>query len=142
MSTLTTPVDDPDLIALARDPGVVAIVGFSPSPARPVFGVAQALLAAGVTCYLVNPQYAGQQSLGQTILGSLAEVPQPIRIVDVFRRAEGVLPIAEEAIAVGAQALWLQLGIFPEAAIALARGAGLTVIVDRCLKVEHQRYAH
>lgn len=136
---MTTPFDDPQMIDLARHPGVVAVVGFSPNPARPSFGVAQALIASGVTIHLVNPVYAGQVSLGRTILPALQAVPEPIHIVDVFRRAEGVPPIVEDAIAVHADALWLQLGIFHEEAIARARAAGLTVIVDHCLKVEHLR---
>ncbi len=138
---MTTPIDNPQLIDLARHPGVVAVVGFSPDPMRPSHGVAQALIASGVTIYLVNPMYAGQSSLGKQILGSLAAVPEHIHIVDVFRRADLVPPIVEEALAVGADAIWLQLGIFHDAAVAKARAAGMSVVIDRCLKIEYQRYA-
>ena len=138
---MSTPRTDASMIDLAQHPGVVAVVGFSPKPDRASHGVAAYLIAHGVKTYLVNPVAAGQTALGQTILASLAEVPEPIHIVDVFRRPEEVMPVVEEAIAVKADALWFQLDIINEAAIARARAAGMQVVADLCLKVEHARLA-
>lgn len=139
MLTLTTPNDDPTMLDLARNPGVVALIGFSPRPDRSSHGVAKYLLSHDVNVYLVNPMYAGQQSLDKTILGSLAEVPEPIHIVDVFRRADSVMPIVDDAIAAKADAIWFQLDIINEDAFVRAREAGMNVIVDRCLAVEHRK---
>jgi predicted CoA-binding protein len=139
---MTTPLTDPILNDLATNPGVVAVVGFSPRPYRPSHGVAAYLISQGITTYLVNPAAAGQSALGQTILASLADVPEHIHIVDIFRRPEEVLPIVEDAIRVKADAVWFQLDIINPDAIARARDAGLRVVVDRCLKVEHARLAH
>jgi predicted CoA-binding protein len=136
---MTTPLFDPDLIDLATNPGVVAVAGFTPKPDRPVYGVAAYLIRAGVTVYLVNPTHAGQSALGLTILPALAAVPEPIHIVDIFRRSEMIAPIIDDAIAARADAIWLQLAISDPVAEAKARAAGLRVIVNRCLKVEHAR---
>lgn len=135
---MTTPASDPVLRDLARNPGVVALVGFSIKPNRPSYGVAAYLIQSGVKTYLVNPMYAGQTALGTTILRSLHDVPEPIHIVDIFRRSEDVPPIIADAIAVHADAIWLQLAISHPAAEAEARAAGLQVIEDRCLAVEHR----
>jgi len=85
----------------------------------------------------VNPKYG--EILGQKCYKSLREVPEKIDIVDVFRKTQDVMPIAEEAIAVGAKVLWQQLGVKNEAAAAKARAAGLAAVVDRCVKIEHGR---
>lgn len=139
---MTTAHADPHLNDLARHPGVVALIGISPKPDRPSYSVAQYLMSQGVNVYLVNPVVAGQTVLGRTVLARLADVPEPIHIVDVFRRAEFVPEVVAEAIAAHADALWLQLDIFNDAAVAQARAAGLTVVVNRCLAVEHRRVAH
>jgi predicted CoA-binding protein len=139
---MTTPLTDPILHDLATRPGVVALIGFSPRPSRPSHGVAAYLISQGIKTYLVNPTAAGQTALGQTILASLADVPEHIHIVDIFRRPEEVMPIVEDAISVKADAIWFQLDIINDAAIARARDAGLQVVVDLCLKVEHARLAH
>ncbi len=136
---MTTPLSDPILRDLAVNPGVVAVVGFSPKPDRASHGVAAYLIQHGVKTYLVNPVAAGQTALGQTILATLADVPEHIHIVDVFRRPEEVLPVVDDALAVKADAIWFQLDIINEAAIARAQEAGLQVVADRCLKVEHAR---
>jgi uncharacterized protein len=138
---MTTPLSDPILQDLAAHPGVVAVVGFSPKPNRASHGVAAYLIQQGVTVYLVNPLAAGETALGRTILASLAEAPEHIHIVDIFRRPEVVLPVVEDAIAVNADAVWFQLDIINQDAITAARAAGLRVVVDRCLKVEHARVA-
>jgi uncharacterized protein len=121
----------------------VAIVGFSADQYRPSHFVAIYLKAEGYHIMLINPRYAGQTILGQPVYASLTEAQEAgeqIEIVDVFRRPEDVPPIAEEAIKVGAKVLWLQLGIRNEEAARLAREAGLTVVQDRCMKIEHARF--
>jgi predicted CoA-binding protein len=115
----------------------IAVVGLSDKPERPSYGVAAYLQRAGYHITPVNPTV--EETLGLTAVDSLAEVPPPVEIVDVFRRSEDVPPVVEDAIAAGAKVVWLQLGIVNEAAAERARQAGLTVIQDRCLKVEHAR---
>ena len=139
---MTTPLGDALLVELATQPGVVAVVGFSPKPNRPSHGVAAYLIDHGIKTYLVNPAAAGQVALGQTILASLADVPEHIHIVDVFRNPAEVMPVVVDAIAAQADTIWFQLDIINEAAIARAQEAGLGVVVDRCLKVEHARLNH
>ncbi|UCD37901.1 MAG: CoA-binding protein [Fidelibacterota bacterium] len=115
----------------------IAVVGLSPNEIRPSHGVARYLLAQGYHIIPVNPGY--DEILGLKSYPSLSVVPEPIDIVDVFRRPEQVLPIAEEAVAIGAKALWLQLGIVNDAAVQLAEKAGLLVVQNRCIKIEHQQ---
>jgi predicted CoA-binding protein len=121
--------------ALLQDTRTIAIVGLSPNPQRPSNEVARYLRAAGYTIIPVNP--ACDEVLGEKCYASLREIPGPVDLVDVFRRAEDVMPIVEDAIAIGARALWLQLGVVaPEAALRAA-DAGLKVVMDRCTKIEH-----
>ncbi len=116
----------------------VAVVGLSPKPHRASFDVAQYMQAQGFRIIPVNPN-AGEV-LGEKAYATLTEAAQHVRIdlVDVFRQSEDVPPVAEEAVAVGARALWLQLGIVHDAALARARAAGLVAVQDRCLKVDHR----
>ena len=121
----------------------VAIVGISADQYRPSHFVAIYLQAEGYTIILVNPRYAGETILGRRVYASLTEAKEAgeqIDIVDVFRRAEDVPPVADEAIAIGAKVLWLQLGIRNDEAAARAETAGLTVVQDRCIKIEHARF--
>lgn len=121
----------------------VAVVGISADQYRPSHFVAIYLKAEGYHIVLVNPRYAGQTILGQPVYASLTEAQkagEQIEIVDVFRRPEAVPPVAEEAIEIGAKVLWLQLGIRNEEAARQARVAGLTVVQDRCIKIEHARF--
>jgi uncharacterized protein len=121
----------------------VAIVGISADPYRPSHFVAIYLQAEGYNIIPVNPRYAGQTLLGKRVYATLTEARaagEQIEIVDVFRRPEDVPPIADEAIAIGAKVLWLQLGIRNDAAALLAEEAGLTVVQDRCMKIEHARF--
>ncbi|MFC1619009.1 CoA-binding protein [Candidatus Neomarinimicrobiota bacterium] len=115
----------------------IAIVGLSPNETRPSYGVAKYLLGQGYTIIPVNPGH--MEILGQRSYPSLAEIPEPIDIVDVFRRPEHVVPIAQEAVAVGAKAFWLQLGIVNDDAIKIVEDAGLWAVQNRCLKIEHAR---
>lgn len=124
----------------------IAIVGLSIKPQRASFGVAQYLQAHGYRILAVNPAYAGQQILGELCHASLTEAaaaiaPQRIDIVDCFRKASEILPVAQEAIRLKAGCLWLQLDIVHQEAAALAQAAGLAVVMDRCTKIEHAMLA-
>lgn len=130
---------DEERSQLLRDAKTIAVVGASPKPDRPSHGVAKFLIERGYDVIPVNPLWAGKEILGRPVYASLSEIPVSVDIVDVFRRAEDCLPIAEEAVKIGAKALWLQLGIVNEEAARLAREAGLAVVMDRCTLVEHRR---
>ena len=122
------------LLATSR---TVAVVGLSPKESRPSNMVARYLVNAGFHVVPVNP---GQETiLGLPCYPDLAAIPEPVEIVDIFRRAEEVGPVVDEAIRLGARAVWMQEGIVNEAAAAKARAAGLIVVMDRCIKTDHQR---
>lgn len=116
---------------------VIAVVGLSADWFRPSYFAAKYMLAHGYTVIPVNPRYA--EVLGQQCYRSLREIPGKVDMVDCFRRTEDILPIAEDAIAIGAKVLWQQLGVNNEAAAAKARAAGLDAVLDRCVKIEHGR---
>jgi len=142
--TTTAPIPDMyDRLQLLQQYRHVAIVGVSADPYRPSHFVAIYLQAEGYDIIPINPRYAGQTLLGKRVYATLTEAKEAgeqIEVVDVFRRAENVPPIAEEAIAIGAKVLWLQLGIRNDAAARKAQEAGLTVVQDRCMKIEHARF--
>ena len=115
----------------------VAMVGLSPNPSRPSYRVAVHLLAYGYEVIPVNPGVS--EVLGIPAVPSLAEAG-PLEIVDVFRRIEAVPAVVDEAIALGAKAIWLQLGLRDEEAAARAREAGVAFVQDRCIKMEHCRW--
>ena len=117
----------------------VAVVGLSPKVQRASHGVAFYLQQVGYTIIPVNPNY--KEILGQKCYPSLKDVPVPVEIVDIFRRAEDVPPIVDEAIAIGAKVVWLQSGIINEPAAQKALHAGLAVMMDVCMKVEHMTRA-
>ena len=114
----------------------IAVVGLSPKAGRPSNQVATYLLGAGYHVIPVNPGQA--EILGLPCYPDLLAVPEPVEIVDIFRRPEDVGPIVEQAIKIGAKVIWMQQGIVNEGAAAMARSAGLKVIMDRCLKTDHQ----
>lgn len=116
----------------------VAVVGLSSNPLRPSHFVGFYLQRHGYTVVPVNPRE--QEVLGAPSYPSLLEVPGPVDVVCVFRAAEAVPEIAREAVAVGAKAVWCQYGVVSEEGAAIARDAGLALVVDRCMKVEHARY--
>lgn len=118
----------------------IAMVGLSADPMRPSHFAAIYMQSAGYDVIPVNPRYAGETILGERVYASLREIPRPVDIVDVFRRPQDALAVAEEAIAIGAKVLWLQLGVVNEEAARLARDAGLEVVMDRCVKIEHARF--
>ncbi len=115
----------------------VAMVGLSPDPSRPSYRVAVHLLAYGYEVTPVNPNVS--EVLGIAAVPSLAEAG-PLEIVDVFRRIDAVPAVVDEAIALGAKAIWLQLGLRDDAAAARARAAGIPFVQDRCIKMEHCRW--
>ena len=115
----------------------VAVVGLSSKPHRPSYFVGKYLLDHDYTMIPVNPRES--TILGQTCYPALADIPGPVDMVDVFRRTEDVLPIAEQAVAIGARCLWQQLGVNNTGASALARENGLDAVEDRCVKIEFAR---
>lgn len=133
-----TPSDD-TLLSILQDCRTIAIVGLSPKPERDSHHVAQYLQQQGYRIVPVNPM--ATEILGERCWPTLTEAAQHMRIdlVDVFRNSADVPPIADEAIAIGAKALWLQLGVRDDAVCTRARTAGLQVVQDHCVLVEHQR---
>lgn len=116
---------------------VIAIVGLSPKPDRPSHEVAKFLLARGYDIIPVNPAYA--EILGRPCYPNLAAVPRAVDMVDVFRKSEDVLPIAQDAIRIGAKSLWLQLGVINPQAMQLAEAAGLIAVENLCIKIEYMQ---
>jgi predicted CoA-binding protein len=131
-------MDDIDsLRRILKENRTIAVVGLSAQWFRPSYFAAKYLQDHGYRVIPVNPAYP--EILGETCYPSLLDVPEPIDVVDVFRKPADVPPIAEEAIRIGAKVLWLQIGIIHEAAARRAREAGLEVVMDRCMKIEHAR---
>ena len=114
----------------------VAVVGLSDRPHRTSHAIARALQGFGFRIFPVNPNLEGPV-LGEDPYSRVQEIPEGVDIVDVFRRGETVFPVAEDAVASGAKALWMQSGVINEPAAAYAREHGLTVIMDRCIKVDY-----
>jgi uncharacterized protein len=127
-----------DIKALLERSKTIAVVGFSNDPTRPSYEIAMALKDFGYEVYPVNPTLASTETL--KVYASLDDIPVAIDIVDIFRRAEAVPEVVEAAIKIGAKAIWMQLGIVNEAAAASAEAAGLTAVMDRCIKVEHRKH--
>ncbi len=123
---------------LLQSSRVIAVVGLSGNRRRPRHGVSEYMQQAGYRIIPVNPNES--EVLGERCYATLADVPEPIDIVDIFRRPEFVPAIVEEAIRVGAKAVWMQEGVIHEDAAARARAAGLSVIMDRCILKEHRRF--
>lgn len=121
----------------------IAVVGASPKPRRPSYQVMDYMISNGYTIVPINPGFAGDTILGQTVYASLDEVPCPIDMVDVFRNSRDAGGVVDEAIRLKAekriQVVWLQIGVTNDAAKARAEAAGLTVIQNRCPKIEHAR---
>ena len=136
-------IDTTTLRRLLRRPCTIAVVGLSAEPSRPSFEVAQTMQAHGYRIVPVNPRYAekGEHILGESCYASLTDIPFPVDIVNVFRRTEDVLPIARQAVQIGAKCLWQQIGVENREADQLARAAGLDSVMNLCVKIQHARLA-
>lgn len=133
----------PERLAILRRTRSIAIVGASDKPERASYFVATYLLSSTTfDVYFVNPVLAeaGKRILGRPVYASLADLPVVPDLVEVFRKAADAPGVVEEAVAVGAKAVWLQLGIWHEDAARQAEAAGLDVVMDRCVKIEHARF--
>ena len=133
----------PSIARILQDARIIAIVGMSDKLDRASHQVAEYLLEHGYRVVPVNPALAGQEVLGQRAYATLSEAaafvaPQRIDIVDVFRKADDIVPIASQAVAVKAGCLWLQLDVVNEEAAQIARAGGLDVVMDHCTKIEHR----
>lgn len=119
----------------------IAVVGVSTNPVRPSFFVARYLSLKGFEVVPVNPVYAGQMLLGAEVRGTLQEIEGPVDMVDIFRRSEAVPEIVDDALALfpALQTIWMQIGVSHAKAAAQAEARGVTVIQDRCPKIEYQR---
>jgi len=122
---------------ILRDCRVLAVVGLSADWYRPSYFAAKYMQEHGYRVIPVNPKY--DSILGERCYKSLRDIPGKVDLVDIFRKTQDVMPIAEDAIAIGARVLWQQLGVKNEAAAAKARAAGLEAVMDRCVKIEHGR---
>jgi len=133
--------DDTAIADILRTTRTIALVGWSPNPARASHGVARFLAARGYRIIPVNPGQAGQVVLGETVRASLAEISDPVDMVDIFRRSEAVLPVVQEALAAlpGLKTVWMQLGVENADAAALAEARGLQVVQNRCPAIEIPR---
>ncbi|MEL6584467.1 MAG: CoA-binding protein [Pseudomonadota bacterium] len=130
-----------DLRRILTSVKTIACVGVSLNEIRPSFYVARYLSLKGFTVFGVNPRYAGQTAFGQPIAASLADLPQPVDMVDIFRRSEQAGDVVDEALALPTppKVIWMQIGVVNEAAAARAEAAGVEVIMNRCPKIEYQR---
>jgi len=129
--------DDVTITTILRNSKTIAIVGASPKPWRDSGSIAQFLIHKEYEVYPVNPKYT--EVLGKKCYPDLKSVPVKIDIVDIFRNPDEVGPVIDEAIAVKARTVWMQLGVVNEAAAAKAEKAGLSVVMDHCIAVEHSR---
>jgi predicted CoA-binding protein len=119
----------------------IAIVGASNNPQRASYGVMEYLLQQGYQCFPVNPALVGQQLLGQTVYADLSHIPQVPDMVDIFRHSDAAGEIADQSVELGVKVIWMQLGVRHDAAAQRAQQAGVTMIMDRCPKIEIPRLA-
>ena len=121
---------------LLTDTKTIAVIGASPKPWRDSWEIATFLQRKGYTVYPVNPKYG--EVLGMKCYPDLKSIPAPVDMIDIFRNPDDVEPVIDEAIAVGATSVWMQLGVINEPAAAKAERAGLAVVMDRCIAIEHR----
>jgi hypothetical protein len=126
-----------EIESILRSASTIAVVGLSSSPFRPSHGVSQYMQSQGYRIIPVNPNET--EVLGEKAYPALDAVPVPVDIVNIFRRSDQVLPIVEAAIRIGAKTVWMQEDVSNDEAAALARAAGLTVVMDRCILKDHRR---
>jgi uncharacterized protein len=127
---------DAEIATLLGETRTIAMVGASNRPDRASYGVMAFLLAKGYHVIPVNPALAGETIHGERVAASLADIVEPIDMVDIFRNSEAAGAVVDEAIVVGAKSIWMQLEVINEAAAARAKAAGLKVVMDRCPKIE------
>lgn len=127
---------DDDIKTLLKSASTIALVGASTKPWRDSNGIMQYLQRAGYRIYPVNPNY--EEVLGLQCYPSVREVPVPIDIVNIFRNPSHVMPLIHDAIAVNATSVWMQTGIISDEAARVAVGAGMMVVMDRCIMVDHR----
>ena len=130
---------DEDISDLLRNARTIAMIGASDRPDRASYGVMKFLQDRGYRVFPVNPQITGEHVHGEFVWRELAQIGVPIDIVDIFRRSEAAAEAIEQAIFVGAKAVWMQIGVINEEAAAKAEAAGLKVVMDRCPKIEIPR---
>jgi len=129
-------INDTDTVRrVLRDSHTIAVVGLSAESDRPSYRVAKYLQDHGYRIVPVNPKYP--EILGEKSYPDLASIPFAVDMVDVFRKAQDCVPVAQQAVAIGAKVLWLQLGVVNDEARQIAQAAGLTVVMDRCVKIDH-----
>ncbi len=129
--------DIPALRRILQQNRVIAVVGLSANWYRPSYFAAKYLQEHGYRIIPVNPRY--EEILGEKCYPTLRDIPEPVDVVQIFQRADQVLPFGEDAVDIGAKVVWMQLGIVNEEAAERARQAGLDVVMDRCMKIEHAR---
>lgn len=122
---------------ILRNWKTIAVVGLSPKKFRPSYGVSEYMRSQGYRIIPVNPGHT--EILGEKCYRRLEDIPEPVEIVNIFRRSEEVAPVVDSAIQIGAKAVWMQEGIEDEASAQKARSAGLEVVMDRCILKEHRR---
>src|SRR5919112_5672816 len=131
------PLDrDEDIADLLAETRIIAMIGASDRPDRPSWGVMKYLQDRGYRVFPVNPQITGEHVHGEYVWRELAQIGEPIDMVDIFRRPLAAGEAVEEAIAVGAKSVWMQLGVINQEAAERAEAAGLKVVMDRCPKIE------
>jgi uncharacterized protein len=130
---------DEDIAELLTNARTIAVVGASDRPSRPSYGVMRYLQDHGYRVFPVNPQITGEHVHGEFVWRDLSQIGAPIDIVDIFRRPQAAGEAVDQAISVGAKAVWLQIGAINEEAAARAEAAGLKVVMDRCPKIEIPR---
>ena len=132
-------LNDEEIAELLANARTIAMVGASDRPDRPSYGVMKFLQGHGYRVLPVNPQITGEHVHGEFVWRELAQIGEPIDIVDIFRRPQAAGEAVDEAIAVGAKAVWMQLGVINEDAAARAEAAGLKVVMDRCPQIDIRR---
>jgi uncharacterized protein len=130
---------DEDIAELLRETRTIALVGASDNPGRASYGVMKFLQDQGYRVIPVNPRITGEHVHGEFVWRELAQIGEPIDLVDIFRNSDDAAAAVDEAIAIGAKAVWMQLGVINQAAAAKAEAAGLKVVMDHCPKIEFAR---